>query len=122
MLAGVALPSVAAQVSSEFGVSVTLIKPGTSPNTGLCTSNTGVGMFGATVTVVCGTNTVVGLEAVGRGMPWKPVHGGAYRFLTRISSAAITGTVDSYTGADTSTTFRIVNSAGQEYVEMTVEW
>ena len=79
-------------------------------------------MFGATVTVVCGTSTVFGLEAVGRGMPWKPVHGGAYRFLTRITSAEITGTVDSYTGANTSTTFRIVNSAGQEFVEMTVEW
>ena len=111
----------ATQAAAAFAVSVTWTKPVTS-NTGLCSSNTGAGTFGATVTVVCGTTVVTGLEAVGMGMPWKPTHGGAFRFLTRVSSDSMSGTVDSYTGAGTSTAYKIVSLAGREYIEMTVGW
>lgn len=121
LLGAWASPNNAAQSSSEFAVTVTLQKAATA-NTGLCSSNTGVGAFGATVTVVCATGVVVGLEATGKGMPWLPVHGGAYRFLTRVSSEGQSGTVDSYTGVGTSTTFRVVSWAGQEYTEMTIGW
>ena len=55
-------------------------------------------------------------------MPWAPTHGGAYRFLTRVSHEDLSATIDSYAGAGTSTAFRIVNLAGREYVEMTVGW
>ncbi len=112
----------AAQSSAPFIVSVNLNKPAISSNTGLCSSNTGVGTFGATVTVVCGTGIVTGLEAVATGMPGKPTHGGAYRFLTRVSSDNMSRTVDSYTGAGTSTAYRIVSLAGRDYIEMTVGW
>ena len=111
----------AAQSTAAFTVAVTLNKSATS-STGLCSSNTGVGAFGATVTVVCTTGIITGLEAVGTGMPWKPTHGGAYRFLTRVSSDSLSGTVDSYTGAGTSTAYRIVSLAGRDYIEMTVGW
>lgn len=116
------IPAFAAAGNFAFGVSVTLNKL-VQPGSGLCTSSTGVGMFGATVTVVCSTSAVVvGLETVERGMPWKPTHGGAHRFLTRSSSGAITGTVHSHTGVGTSTNFRVISAADQEYIEMTVEW
>ena len=121
LLSAGALPNHAAETGSAFNVKVTLRPPDLS-NTGSCSNNTGVGAFGATVTVVCGTGTVIGLEATGTGMPWRPVHGGAFRFLTQISGDALAGTVDSYTSADTSTAFRIVSSAGREYIEMTVGW
>ena len=114
-------PGMAAQSSAAFTVSVTLNKPASS-TTGLCSSNTGVGAFGATVTVVCGTGIVTGLEAVATGMPRTPTHGGAYRFLTRVSSDNLSGTVDSYTGAGTSTAYRLVSLAGRDYIEMTVGW
>ena len=120
-LGGWALPSNAGQANAEFNVSVTLQKAAPT-NMGLCTRNNGVGAFGATVTVVCATGAVVGLEAIGKGMPWLPVHGGAYRFLTSISSENQSGTVDSYTGVGTSATFRVVNSTDQEYTEMTIGW
>ena len=120
-LGGWALPGTAAQSGSAFTVTVTLNKPAAA-GTGLCRSRTGAGTFGATVTVVCGTGTVIGLEATGHGMPWLPMHGGAYRFLTRITSAELSGTVDSYTGVGTSTSFRLISAAGWEYVEMTVGW
>lgn len=118
LLGAWALPNDAAQISGLFNVTVSI----TGTATGLCRSNTGVGAFGATVTVVCGTGTVIGLEATGTGMPWRPVHGGAFRFLTQISGDALAGTVDSYTSADTSTAFRVVSSAGGDYIEMTVGW
>ena len=112
----------AAQSSAGFIVSVSLNKTAISSTTGLCSSNTRVGAFGATVTVVCGTGIVTGLEAVATGMPGKPIHGGAYRFLTRVSSDTMSGTIDSYTGAGTSTAYRIVSLAGRDYIEMTVGW
>ena len=112
----------AAQSSAQFIVSVNLNKPAISSTTGLCSSNTGVGAFGATVTVVCGTGIVTGLEAVATGMPRTPTHGGAYRFLTRISSDNLSGTVDSYTDAGTSPSYRRVSVEGKAYIEMTVEW
>ncbi len=118
LLGAWALPNEAAQTSGSFDVVVSI----SGTNTGLCSSNTGVGAFGATVTVVCTTGAVVGLEATGKGMPWLPVHGGAYRFLTSVSSENQSGTVDSYTGIGTSATFRVVNSTDQEYTEMTIGW
>ena len=115
-------PGMAAQSSAPFIVSVNLNRPAISSVTGLCSSNTGVGAFGATVTVVCGTGIVTSLEAVATGIPRQPTHGGAYRFLTRVSSDNMSGTVDSYTGAGTSTAYRLVSLAGRDYIEMTVGW
>ena len=114
----------AAQSSAQFIVSVNLNKPVVSSTTGLCSSNNGVGTFGATVTVVCGTDMVTSLEAVATGIPRTPTHGGAYRFLTRVSSDSLnmSGTIDSYTGAGTSTAYRVVSLDGRDYIEMTVGW
>jgi hypothetical protein len=116
------LPNDAAQSSSSFTVAVILRPAAAGPDAGLCRSNTGIGAFGATVTVVCATGAVAGIEATGTGMPWRPIHGGAYRFLTHVASAELSGTIDSYSGAGTSTAFRVVSLAGREYVEMTVGW
>ena len=115
------LPIHAGQTTADFNVSVTLQKSALA-NMGLCISNTGVGAFGATVTVVCTTGVAVGLEAIGKGMPWLPVHGGAYRFMTSVSNANQSAMVDSYTGIGTSSAFNTINSAGQDYIEMTIGW
>jgi hypothetical protein len=111
----------AAQTGASFTVAVK-VQPAIESVSGLCRSNTGTGAFGATVTVVCGTGVVTAVEGIGRGMPWIPTHGGAYRFLTHISKENLAGTIDSYAGVGTSTAFRVVSLAGREYVEMTVGW
>ena len=111
-------PNEAAQTSGSFDVVVNI----SGANTGLCRRNTGIGTFGATVTVVCTTGAVLGLEAMGKGMPWLPVHGGAYRFLTHVSGKNQSGTVDSDTGAGTSAAFRVVSLTDQEYTELTISW
>ena len=120
-LIGWALPSHAGKANADFNVTVTLEKSALA-NMGLCSSHTGVGAFSATVTVVCTTGIAVGLEAIGKGMPWLPVHGGAYRFVTNAYNANQSARVDSYTGTDTSTAFNTMNSAGQDYIEMTIGW
>ena len=120
-LGGWTLPIYAGQTSADFNVSVTLQKSALA-NVGLCASNSGMGAFGATVTVVCTTGVAVGLEAIGRGMPWQPVHGGAYRFVSNVSNANQSAMVDSYTSIGTSTAFNTMNSAGQDYIEMTIGW
>ena len=118
---GVALTLVgaqAAQTSATFDVLIKL-----QPSTGVCTSSNATGSFGATVTVVCGTSTVTGISAAGGSvMPFVPVHGGAYRFLTHISRDQLSATLDAYSGVGTSTAFRVVSLADRQYIEMTVGW
>lgn len=110
LLLGVwAAPNDAAQSSSVFTVTVTLQKEAVA-STGLCSSKAGAGTFGASVTVVCATGLVTEQDAIDKG------------FLTYISSYEQSGVVDSYTGVGTSTAFRILSAAGQEYVEMMVGW
>jgi hypothetical protein len=85
--------------------------------------DTGVGAFGAAVTVVCGTPPVTGSDGAAQpGTSWRPSSGEAFRFLTHVASHELSGTIDSYAGAGTSTAFRVVTLAGREYVEMTVGW
>lgn len=106
-----ALPSHAGQTDADFNVTVALQKT-TPANTGACSSNPGVGVFAATVTVVCTTGAA---EPTGKGFP--------YRFMTGVSNANKSGMVDSDTGMGTSTAFNnMVGSAGQDYMEMTIAW
>jgi hypothetical protein len=123
-LASWTLPNYAAQTSSSFNVTVTLQSAaGSGGNAGVCRTDTGVGTFGAAVTVVCGTPPVTGSDGAAQpGSSWRPINSGAYRFLTHVVSRELSGTIDSYPGAGTSTAFRVVNLAGREYVEMTVGW
>lgn len=122
LLAGWTLPNNAAQSSAEFAVSVTLRTAATESNTGLCRSIPGVGAFGASVTVVCATGKVIGLDTPDLISPWELAYGGVYRTLTRVASNTVSGTVDSYTGNGTSTAFRLVRLADTEYIEMMVAW
>jgi hypothetical protein len=121
VLGSLSLPNDAAQISSSFNVTVTLQSAaGSGGNAGVCRTDTGVGTFGAAVTVTCGTPGNGG--AAQPGSSWRPINSGAYRFLTHVVSRELSGTIDSYAGAGTSTAFRVVNLAGREYVEMTVGW
>lgn len=108
----------ARSVSAHFTVTVNL----QAPDTGLCRSTQGGGTFGAAVTVVCATGTVIAIADADRDARWQPTHGGAYRFLTHVTTREQSGTVDSYAGIGTTTGFRLVSSGGRDYVEMTVGW
>ena len=125
MLGWFMVPANAAQGSGQFYVTATLLTAATAPSSAFCLSSNTPGSFGAHVTVVCSTGAVVDISpgSPATGMPWSPMHGGAYRFLTNISSASgFLGTVDSDTGPGTVTSWRLVNLADRDYLEMLVGW
>jgi len=120
-------PMEAAQVNGPFNVTVTL-QSGNSPSptvpqSAFCTTTPGGLAFGATVTVVCSTGAVVDIAPSRTGMPWAPMHGGAYRYLFQASRGGeVLGTIDSYVGIGTTASWRVVNVANWEYFEMTTAW
>ena len=118
-----ALPGFAAKGGAGFNVTVDLQSGERAPTTEFCRTSNAVGGFGATVTVVCSTGAVVDISSGQSGMPWVPMHGGAYRYLFHITrNGEVVGTVDSYTGVGTVTSWRIVQAVNRDYLELTVGW
>ena len=113
----------AAQGGGQFNVTATLqsAKSPSSP-TIFCRTNPGGLAFGATVTVICSTGTVLDISPSRTGMPWTPMHGGAYRYILASRDAGIPGTIDSYAGAGTTTSWRVIRLANLDYLELMVGW
>ena len=111
---------------ASIGVRINVTQSGaanTTPLTGVCQNSTGSGLFGATVTFVCGTGTFLDISLTRPGMPWLPTHGGAYRYVTQVSAlGSFLGTVDIYSGIGTITALRVISLADRDYLEMTVGW
>jgi hypothetical protein len=114
----------AAQAPNAFNVVVRLNNPAAPPpsDSAFCRSSTGRGYYGATVTVVCATGTVVDISAIGNGMPWKPTHGGAYRFITQFSTASDYQSTINNHGVGTVTSWRTVNLQDRDYLELLIGW
>ena len=114
--------SLAAQTNNAFNVVVKLNNNNGGADSAFCRSNTGHGSFGATVTVVCATGAVVDIAALGDGMPWKPTHGGAYRFITQFSTAADYKSTINDRGICTVTSWRTVYLQDRDYLELLIGW
>jgi hypothetical protein len=122
-LAVCALSAFAGQQEAAFKVTVTLL-PSTATSA-YCTTTNGQGSFGANVTVVCATGSLVDLTPPPKasGTPRVPTHGGAYRYVTQMSRAGDGyGPYDVYSVTGTVTTWRTVNLQDRSYTEMTVSW
>ncbi len=116
------MPSQAKQTSSQFAVSLTLTTNG-QPVSGLCRSATQVGIFGAAVVVVCSTGEAVDFSGDASTLPWTTMQDSPYRFVTQVSRGGESlGTVDSYTGGATATSWRVIRLANRDYIEMMVHW
>lgn len=126
-LGAVSLPSVAGQLGGSFIVQVRLI-PATKTPPGLsisafCKKNNIPSGHGAVVTVVCTTGAVVAIEPGRDGQPFTPMHGGAYRYVTNITpNGDLSDTMDAFSGAGTTTAWRVVKSTDRDYLEMTLGW
>ena len=113
----------AAQVNGQFNVTVDLNTPATAPKSAFCRSSNAPGSFGATVTVVCKTGAVVNISPGRTGAPYTPMHGGAYRYSFQANRGGnLLGTVDSYVGIGTTTSWRVINLSDRDYLEMLVNW
>ena len=114
------------QVSGEFNVkvTVTLSSPTdpTLPKSAFCRTSPALA-FGALVTVVCATGEVVDITAPALGIPWAPLHGGAYRFILPGSYAAgLPDLFDGYTGYGTAASWRVIRLTDRDYYELLVGW
>lgn len=109
------------QASATFNVTVKQVTG--TPASAFCRRSNAAGSFGATVTVVCATGSVVNLSPPQAGTSWAPAHGGAYRFVTLLSGTGkFLGTLDTYTGAGTVTAWQIVSRDERDYLELTIGW
>ena len=118
-----ALPGQAAQTNGSFPVSINLLSGGGPSNTALCRSSSGIGAFGTALTIVCSNGTVVNYPGDPSNLPWINTQDSSYDyFLTVYSAGQPIGTVDSYTGVGTVTTWRMINLGHQDYLEMMVHW
>ena len=126
-------PADAAQSGEQFNVKVKLQTGsgttaggptgGGTTGDGLCRNTAGADAFGAQVTVVCSTGTMVNISPGRTGAPWSPMHGGAYRFITQVTwNGDLIDSVDNAPGAGTITSWRAVNLVDRSYFEMTVGW
>lgn len=120
LLGGAVATAPAAAGSGNFNVTATL-QTTLSPT--LCRDVNPPGAFGATVIVVCSTGATVNISPGTSGAPWSPVRGGAnrYNFLP-VGAASQKGSADSFVGAGTITSWRVVQMADWDYLEMLMSW
>jgi hypothetical protein len=115
----------AGEAGSKFVVEVTLNEglPPVPPDSAFCRVRNMPGSYGATVTVVCSTGTVVEIGPPANQASWLPIHGGSYRFLPPVSLAGVMSLgSDMDTGLGTVTSWRVFKVADRNFLEMTVHW
>ncbi|MFW5431630.1 MAG: hypothetical protein ACKE5M_00110 [Methylophilaceae bacterium] len=114
--------SLAAQANNAFTVSVKTVGTGNPsnpiPDSAFCRSTTS----GVTITVVCKTGAFVDIEATGSGAPWRPTHGGAYRFITQFAVASNYRDTIASNGVGTVSRWRTINLHDRDYLELLIGW
>ena len=124
--AGAALAAPSA--GNQFNVAVRLLNPGgvpAVPASAFCRVGPTRLTFGAIVTVVCATGAVVNVESPPAAVHWAPLHGGAYRFnrlADEVQGVEFPGTIDSYIGLGTVTSWRWVTLPNRDYLELQLGW
>lgn len=120
------LPSAAAvKDSPALSARINLKVGGGSGGTALCRTGSGIGPFGATLTVVCSTGILTDYSGGASNLPWvTAIEDNSFRYLLSVfgPSGESLGVVDSYTGVGTVTTWRTIHLNHQDYLEMTVHW
>ncbi|MEQ1526798.1 MAG: hypothetical protein ABL911_08660 [Gallionella sp.] len=114
--------SYAAQANAQFTVDINFHPSNPTSNAGLCRSSTRIGTFGEAVTVECSTGRAVRFAGNTSNLPWSATQDGYYRFVTQLSGAGVPTTADQFVGAGTVTSWRIINLADWEYLELMVGW
>ncbi|HLX24892.1 MAG TPA: hypothetical protein VKR38_16205 [Usitatibacter sp.] len=116
----------AGQAGSTFTVEVTLqgAEPAPpQPTSAFCHVRNMPGSYGAVVTVVCSTGTVVEIGPPADHASWLPIHGGSYRFLPPVSLAGVMSPgSDMDTGLGTVTSWRVFKVSDRDFLELTVRW
>lgn len=111
----------AIQGSGQFNVTATL-QSANSPSV-FCRTNPGGIALNAAAIVVCSTGAVVDVSLGKAIVPWSPMHGGAYRYVTQVTwNGDWVESLDETPGAGTVTSWRIVRLLDRKYIELTLGW
>jgi len=117
-----ALTAYAAQSNMQFNV-VVRQTIGDTANLGLCRNSTKIGSFGEAMTVMCSSGTTVDFTGDTSSLPWIATQDGAFRFVTIASRTGESmGSLGSYRGGGTVTSWRVVNLAHLDYLELMIGW
>ncbi len=128
-------PAWAGSAQASFGVQITLQNPGGAA-TGVtlnqngqngpvayCRSATGIGPFATTLTVNCATGAAVNAPVNAANLPWTSVPDSSYRYMLNVySEGKPLGTIDSYFGVGTVTTWRTIKLNDRDYIELMLHW
>ncbi len=114
--------SYAEQASAQFNVNINLQPNGNLSNARVCRSSTRIGTFGEAVTIECSTGRAVKFTGNTSKLPWSASQDGYYRFVTQLSGAGVPLDSDKFAGVGTVTSWRIINLADWEYIELMVGW
>ncbi len=130
-----AFPSYAGQGSGQFPVTINLQASGVPPTgvapagspaapaAALCRSATGIGPFATTLTVNCATGAAVNAPVNAANLPWTSVPDSSYRYMLNVySEGKPLGTIDSYFGVGTVTTWRTIKLNDRDYIELMLHW
>ncbi len=110
-----------AQVGGHFNVTVNLqnrVSP--APTSIFCRSSPALA-FGAVLTVVCSTGAVVDVSANPNAIPYAPLNGNSYRYIMH-DTAGYIDSIDDFSSLGTVTTWRMIDLADRDYLEVLVGW
>ncbi len=117
-----ALPSHPAQVSTQFKVLINLQSDGI-PSAGLCHSSTQTNTLGKSIIVTCSPGEAVSTTGDKTAPLWTSALDGAQYFATQITGDDVSSyTLNSYAEGATLTSWRVVNLANRDYLELKVDW
>ena len=113
----------AAQSSSQFDVLINLQASSWASNAVLCRSSTQIGPFGDAVTVICSSGEIIDFSGDTATLPWSTTQADAYRFVTLTpKSSESMGTINTYAGLGPVSSWRRINLANLNYLELTISW
>lgn len=112
----------ASSVGGEFNVTVNLVTSANQrlSNAAFCRASE-PSAFGALVTVVCSTGEVVNVSAPANSVSRTATIGGAYRYILR-RAGELPFPLDSFSELGTIATWRVIQQADRNYLELTVGW
>ncbi len=111
----------AAQLNRPFNVTVNLQQVASLEPTSIFCRTSPALAFGAVLTVVCSTGEVVDVSANPKAIPFAPIHGITYRYVTH-GSAGFINTEDEFSSLGTVTTWRMIDLVDRDYLEILVGW
>lgn len=114
--------SPAAQSSTQLQVMITLHNNQGASGSGLCRSSARIGTFGRSVVIVCATGQAVEYSGNVSDLPWSSAWDSSLRYVELPPPSTEKLGEINYAGLGTIASWRIVNLAHKDYLELMIRW